>query len=163
MKSIYALVPVLLFQLSGCAIMAVPYEAPVGVSTVDFTVENRLRQGMFVHAYGDAKECQGRRLISFLEPAHTKTVGIQSEKEFAFSLTVLVPDSKFCTRTVSFVPENGYKYFSAMEYRQENNLCSLVLTKTNREGVTQHVEAFHVREPGGLVVDESGSFCKKKD
>ena len=160
MKFIYGSVALL---LSGCAIQAIPYEAPAGSINVNFTVENRLSHSMFVHAYNDAKECQGRRLISFLQSRHSKAVGIPVEKEFAYSLTALVPNSKYCKMAVSFHPENENEYFSTMDYDQANNICLLSLKKRSREGVVETVEPFYTRELGGLILDESSSFCKKRN
>lgn len=162
MRPVRVLIALSTVILSGCAVMAVPYASPPGTGHPKFTVDNNLSDPMFVHAYDDATECQGRRLISFLPPRGSKAVGLSVDKDFAFSLAALVPERKYCKMFVSFRPERGNDYFSTLEYDNTSNTCVLSLKKRNRDGEFDLLETASIREQGGLALDESGSFCKKK-
>lgn len=147
--------------LSGCSIGAVPYKTPSGNNKVDFTVKNRLAYSMFVHAYNDAVQCKGRSIISFLQPSQSEEVEISTEKEFAFSLLALVPNSKFCRMMVTFSPEEGNEYFATMDYDQPSNKCLLTLNQKNEKGLVREVASANLRARAGFIFDESSSFCQE--
>lgn len=163
-KLIVILFSFILINLSGCAILARPYENVSGVNTAQFTVSNPFYSGMFVHTFAEAEQCKSRYLIGFLRPENnSRTISISTEKVFVYRQTVVL-GTRVCKLTIAFTPAKDKKYYASMAYHREKDLCESILYEELEDKSRIKVEDAYLKSSfGGTRIDENSTWCSKDE
>jgi len=148
--------------LSGCAIMARPYQDVNGNNIAELTVTNSFGAPMFAHTYAEEKQCRSQYLIGYLQQNESKTIKISTDQKFAYRLHAGFYSS--CMFTIGFQPSIGKKYTTTMIYNSELEVCELSLREELDNGSSKKVDNAYVKSnSGGTRMDQNSTWCSKDE
>lgn len=147
--------------LSGCYSI---YKNPTGSNIATLSLNNASEETVYPVAFKNGHDCSGGKQpfdeSQEILPGEVLSINVEAGKQFSYFVTYKSGNDlwgKECLVPVSFLPKQGYNYYSTFSVIHSKNKCTLNLKIQTANGLIN--DSSFIERQWKTPLTESGSFC----